>query len=163
MKYGEPETYELIVDESEKAESKFGEEAVRLISRVESWNDINVCQKLRLPHPLVAESRDSFSVSDIDKYGRFRPWKKRYLDMRITPKTLRRSLRIMDTLIKKLEMLGFEICVEQDYHSSTTRAIILGEKVSFFIFEKVRQINHILTKKEKEDLKKYPNLSLAPK
>jgi hypothetical protein len=69
----------------------------------------------------------------------------------------------MDALIKKLEMLGFEIIVKESYHSTTTELIIFDEKISFFIFEKVRQIDHILTEKEKKDLKKHSSLSLAPK
>jgi len=62
----------------------------------------------------------------------------------------------MNALIKKLEILGFEMLVEKGYHFPTTEIII-------YLFEKVHQINHILTEKEKKDLKKYPSLSLAPK
>jgi hypothetical protein len=116
LKYGEPDTYEIRVDEAEKQQLIFGSEANQLISRVELWKEIKVPQKLRSPHPLIAETRDSFAQPKPDKYGRFRPWKKRYLDIRVTPRSLNRALRIMDALIKKLEMLGFEIIAKEGYH-----------------------------------------------
>jgi hypothetical protein len=163
LKYGEPDTYEIRVDESEKPQPIFGSEAIQLISHVDSWKEIKTPQKLRAPHPLVGETRDSFARSEPDKYGRFRPWKKRYLDIRVTHKSLNRALRIMDALIKKIEELGFEIIVEEGYHSTTTKVKIFGEEVSFFLFEKVLQVDHVLTEKEKKDLEKYPSLSLAPK
>jgi hypothetical protein len=163
LKSGEPDTYEIRVDDSEKPQPIFASEAMQLISRVESWREIKIPQKLVSPHPLVAETRDSFAQSNPDKYGRFRPWKKRYLDIRVTSKSINRALRIMDALIKKLEMLGFQIIVKEGYHSSTTKVKIFGEKISFFIFEKVLQIDHVLTEKEKKDLVKYPSISFAPK
>ena len=163
LKYGEPDTYEIRVDDSEKQQPIFGTEAIQLVSRVESWKEIKVPQNLRSPHPLVDETRNSFAQSQTDKYGRFRPWKKRYLDIRVTPQSLNRALRIMDSLIKKLEMLGFEIVVKEGYHSATTKVKIFNEKISFFLFEKVLQIDHVITEKEKENLKKYPSSSFTPK
>jgi hypothetical protein len=143
LKYGEPDTYEIRVDESEKPQLIFGSEAIQLISRVERWKEIKVPQKLRSPHPLIAETRDSYAQSKPDKYGRFRPWKKRYLDIRVTLKSLNRALQIMDALIKKLEELGFEIIVKEGYHSATTKVKNFGENISFFLFEKVLQVDHV--------------------
>jgi hypothetical protein len=61
--------YEISVNDSEKQQPIFGTEAIELISRVESWQEIKVPNKLRSPYPPVQVSCDFRLHSNTDKYG----------------------------------------------------------------------------------------------
>jgi len=83
-----------------------------------------------------------------------RPWRERYLDMRVAPNSLSRALRIMNALIKGLEVRGFEVETEEN-KTPSTYVLILDEKIYFSLNERVRREDHVPTEKEKRKLERY--------
>jgi len=68
---------------------------------------------------------------------------------------LEHPLRIIDSLIKTVESLGF--CVSTETYNVPTSYIHFGEeKIRFFLNERVRREDHKLTEEEKKELEKYP-------
>ena len=61
---------------------------------------INVPPQLRSPHHLVSKTILAFENANVDEIGRLIPRKNDGLHIRVSPKMLNRSLRIMDKIIK---------------------------------------------------------------
>lgn len=70
-------------------------------------NKIKVSDSLRNPHPLTKQTKEILSNSKPDDYGALiGRWKEDCLDIRVSKSSLKRSLLIMDALIKALEKNG---------------------------------------------------------
>ncbi len=70
---------------------------------------IIVLEKLTAPHPLVVLTRNVLTQAKPDDNRMLRPWGQKYLDIRVSPDSLRRALRIMDALLKAFEKRGFKV------------------------------------------------------
>jgi hypothetical protein len=70
---------------------------------------IIVAEELKNPHPLVKQSGDILKTIQPDATGIIIPAKENCLDIRVSKKSLRRALLIMDALVKSLEKRGFEV------------------------------------------------------
>jgi hypothetical protein len=155
LKYGEQETYTLEVKQTTKRYLEDDSKIIAIIAEEEKADRISVAEKLVSPHPLVELTRDVLSKAKPDDYGALRLWRQKYLDMRVTPGTLKRALRIMDALVKAFEERNFKVDIVTD-KVPESYALIHGEKLSFSIEEKINQIAHVPTEKEKKELEKYP-------
>jgi hypothetical protein len=68
------------------------------------------------------------------------------LDIRVSPNSLDRALRIIDSLIKKLAEKGIEVVIEEKDYKSTTRITVSEEPFAIDMYEKI----NIIKKEEKD-------------
>jgi hypothetical protein len=156
LKYGIAETHEIVLHDGQR-ESKSSPEMLKqdLPPELKSAKPIRVSKTLRNPHPLVIQTERVLSKAEPDKYGVLRPWRREYLDIRVSPTSLKRALRIMDALIKGIEERGFSISNRVNSRFPETHLTIFDESIRFSLSEKTRQIAHVPTKKEVEEQKRY--------
>jgi hypothetical protein len=129
----------------------------RVINEYNIKNRITVPKSLKSPHLLVKKTKEILKEISPDEYGVLRPWRKNCLNIRVSPRSLNRALRIMDTLIKELELKRFQVFSESGEASRLpcTYVEIFGEKIFFLINEKVKRVEHVPTKKEIKRQEKY--------
>lgn len=110
---------------------------------------IVVPEKLRDPHPLIRKTREILETEEPDKYGVFRPYNRACLNMRVSPKSLKRALRIMNALIEALEGRGFQVENESG-GLPVTKVLVRNVSVRFSIGEKVRRFEIEQGKEERK-------------
>jgi len=101
------------------------------IDEVRNSGTIQVPKVLRNPHPLVARSSEILELCSPDRYGILESSDNQCLDIKVSPDSLKRTLRIMDTLIKELEARGAHF----EHDQRGIHAIIVGEQLQFGINE----------------------------
>ena len=154
LKNGEPSSHTVSTAHPQNF-SELSEEAEKLLAaESESAKSIAVLKKLTSSHPLVLKTREALSSSRVDKYGVLRSYGKGLLKFRVSPKQLPRALRIMDALVKGFETRGFPVSHKGEIEQRTYTEI-LGEKIRFSINEKVNQLEHIPTEKEKKEKERH--------
>lgn len=120
---------------------------------------IHVADHLVDPHPHVLKVSKSLRVSKFarpEKAGMLTPQAKGRLDISVFPPTVDRALRIMDAVIKALELRGWPVEVDDDEAGRrSTSAVVLEERIFFFLEEKTARTNHVPTAEEKAEAKKY--------
>ena len=94
---------------------------------------IVVAKSLRNPHPFVSQSAEILELCQPDDAGILEPTDKMCLDIRVSKKSLRRALRIVDALLKGLVERGFEVSQED----GSVKVQIHGECLGFGISEDV--------------------------
>jgi hypothetical protein len=72
-------------------------------------NKIVVPDELIDPLPLVEKTTKSLRAAGADDHGMVRPRAKRCLDIRVGKESIERVARIMDTLLKALDVRGIEL------------------------------------------------------
>jgi len=113
-------------------------------------NRIIVAETLHGGHPLVRETRKLLKRGFVDVYGRlFASWREKpkqgCLDLRVTKKSLYRALRIMDALVKAIEVRSGEI----ETKDRQTLCVMNQAEVRFNLWEKVARSERELTKDER--------------
>ena len=156
LKFGEPNTYKLQPRRIDSDAEKILEDDDLIPEEIKSAKKIIVSKKLRNPHRLILETHAILTKEKPDDYGVLRPWRENYLNIRVAPNSLSRALRIMDSLIKTFEEFGF-IISNDVYQVPRTHVHIFGEKLEFSLSEKTDRMDHKLTKKEIQELKRYPD------
>lgn len=105
-----------------------------------------VADSLVNPHPLVKQTRDDLRSSNTSEYGVF--WRGNgCLDLRVSPESLNRALRILDAFIKAAERLDWNVSVG-GHNDRDTFVVVSSEKIEFGIEEKVRRTEHVVTPQE---------------
>jgi len=102
--------------------------------------------RLSCPHHLIKRSSEILNIRQANDYGLLHPPKKECLDITVSKNSLRRALRIMDTIIKALEKLGYDVYLSEGH----TKTKVQEVPISFGMSEK------LTTKKkrpEEHDLK----------
>jgi len=95
-------------------------------------------------HALVEKTKKGADKTNLDK-GCIMGWRSG-LNIRVSPKSFERALKIMDILIKALEAKGAQVSiVKREYHKDTTSVKISGVTLEIDIYEKINII-----KKEKD-------------
>jgi len=94
---------------------------------------IVVPDRLSSPHPLVKQSSEILNGLQPNHVGLVDPPKEGCLDIVVSKASLRRALRIMDTIIKALEKQGFNVYLSKGH----TRTKIKDVPISFRISEKL--------------------------
>ena len=97
---------------------------------------------LTKPHPLVEKLKKSLIKARVDKgcihNGRGE------LDIRISPTSLDRALKILDSLIKKLAEKDIQVVIEEKGHESATCVTVSEETFVIDMYEKINIIKKIL-------------------
>jgi hypothetical protein len=106
-------------------------------------NNLTVPDELERPHQLV---RDTIQYKKSRKPSTL-PDKDNVLSIHVSEVNYNRSLRIMDTILKAVEKLGFSI-VNNNYKTN----IRIGcEEINFRITERSKRVPHVLTQEEMAD------------
>ncbi|MEA3437192.1 MAG: hypothetical protein U9R43_12060 [Thermodesulfobacteriota bacterium] len=153
LKHGKPYIHTIHKSDLKGEDDfEFSAEAKEIISK---FGSIKVPERLNTPHPLVRKTRDALSKAKPDKYGVLQNWHKKHLNVRVSAGLLIRALRIMNCLIKLFEKQGFEVSIGNEHESTGTYIMVFEEKIEFYIQEKSRRQDHVLTEKDKEELKRW--------
>lgn len=104
-------------------------------------NAIRVSETLRSPHPLVQETiaaLDGTGKKGTDHVGN---WRVPHLDIDVTKGLLRRAFRIMDALVKALELRGWKVekGTGDDRKSYVT---IFDQRIAFGIRETIKKVEN---------------------
>ena len=102
---------------------------------------IEVSDRLTSPHYLLKAHLEEWRSPKVDDYGAIWSGDIRQLNIRVSPKSLARALRIMDTLFKALEVRGHQVGI-QDGHERTLGVRINGEPIHFGLEEKFQRLDH---------------------
>ena len=102
---------------------------------------IEVPDRLTSPHHLLKVHLEEWRSSKVDDYGAIWSGDIRQLNIRVSPKSLARALRIMDTLFKALEARGHQVGVQDGYQRSLGVRID-GEPIEFGLEERFQRIAH---------------------
>jgi hypothetical protein len=94
-----------------------------------------VAESLQDPHPLVQQSLEVLIRCNPNGNGLLEPPKRRCLDVQVSPETVPRALRIMDTLIKGLE----EIVLHVSLSETRTSILVDRTEVHFGISEELEK------------------------
>lgn len=96
-------------------------------------NKIKVKKSLHNPDPLIIETKRQVATMEPDMHNRYKPWKPDALAINICQPSLNRGFLILDTIIKELQKRGLSI-----FRGDKKPTVdVLGEKLSFSLFEKV--------------------------
>jgi len=113
-----------------------GTDMAEQIENEKKLPSIVVPKSLRSPHPFVSQSAELLELCQPNDIGILEPKDKRCLDIRVSKKTLRRALRIMDALIKGLLDRGFDVSLEDGRASVRVNSEVLVIGIS----EEIRSI-----------------------
>ena len=102
---------------------------------------IEVPDRLTSPHHLLEVHLEEWRSAKVDDYGAIWSGDIRQLNIRVSPKSLARALRIMDTLFKALEARGYQVGVQEGYQRSLGVRID-GEPIEFGLEERFQRIAH---------------------
>jgi hypothetical protein len=123
----------------------------RVQAEADPGKRIVVPERLVNPHPLVKSTRIALDHGWRDKYGALHGHVgDQVLDVRLSKTSLPRALRILDALFKALATRGGSVHLGTDKWERTYVAIA-GEKVRIRLEEIFKQIDHVVTSKEKRD------------
>ena len=115
---------------------------------------VEVADQLTDPHPHVAKAAKSLRAGRTDLQGTVIPRTRERLDIRVSPASVDRALRVMDATCKALEARGYAVEVDHEGKHGTS-AIVLEERVFFFLDEKTTRVDHEPTPAERLDAKRW--------
>lgn len=127
----------------------FLDEATRA-AVLEVSENVTVPDELTQPHPLVSEVLKRLRSQKPDGNSPILSAGGALLSIHVTKDTLDRSLRIMDTLIKGLETLGYPTKISD----GRTVVHIAGEKLPISLDERTKQVDHVPTPEELQKQRK---------
>lgn len=102
---------------------------------------IEVPDRLGKTHRLLSGHLTEWRSAKVDKYGAIWSGNIRQLNIRVSPKSLSRALRIMNTLFLALEARGYPVGIQEGYKRSLGVRID-GEPIEFGLEEKFRRLDH---------------------
>lgn len=107
-------------------------------------------------YPLVERTRKNINITNLDK-GCVKN-KHGDVNIRVSPNSLDRALKIMDSVIKKLEKRNAKVFINEKEYKSATCVTIYEETFSIDLYEKI----NIVEKKEKRDSFDYDRYDYIP-
>ena len=113
----------------------------RITAEQASERKIVVPDRLTNPHRLLKDHLAEWRSPKVNDYGAIWSGNIRQLNVRVSPTSLDRALRIMDTLFKALESRGYPVGIQQGYHK-TLGVRINGEPITFGLEERFQRMNH---------------------
>jgi hypothetical protein len=114
-------------------------------------NKIVVPDELIDPLPLVEKTAKSLRAAGADDHGMVRPRAKRCLDIRVGKESIERAARIMDALLKALDVRGIELTHDEKGEGGT-QLMVDGETLDFHLEEKARREKYQPTTAEQKKL-----------
>lgn len=131
---GENVTISITPNPYSRNANKNRELVARMSPSIQSEEEpIVVPDRLSSPHPLIKQSSEILNGQQPNDVGLVNPPKKGCLDITVSKGSLRRALRIMDTVIKVLEKLGYNMYLSE----GRTKTKIQEVPISFGISEKL--------------------------
>ncbi|MFC1828041.1 hypothetical protein ACFL0O_00330 [Thermodesulfobacteriota bacterium] len=131
---GENVTIEITPNPYSRNVTKHRELVAKMSLSPQSEEDpIVVPDRLSSPHPLIKQSSEILNSRQPNDDGLVHLPKKGCLDITVSKNSLRRALRIMDTVIKVLEKLGYDVYLSE----GRTKTKIKEVPISFGISEKL--------------------------
>ncbi len=124
-------------------------------------------QKIEVPdrfgktHRILSGQLTEWRSASVDEYGAIRSGSLRLLNIRVSPKSLSRALRIMNTLFVALEARGHQVGI-QDGYKKTLGVRINGQPVEFGLEEKFQRIDHPADKNRRLDPWGYRRYEYVP-
>ena len=97
---------------------------------------IQVKKTLHNPHPLVTKTYNNLKDRHVNHFNRVSAFRGGYLDVSVSPDSLKRAMRILDALAKEFVRQGLSIGTESQNRSSKSYITIGKEKIYFQIREK---------------------------
>jgi hypothetical protein len=122
-----------------------------IASEMHPENQITVPDALVDPLPVVEKTAKSLRAAGADDHGMVRPRAKRCLDIRVGKESIERAERIMDTLLKALDVRGIELIHDEEGEGGT-QLIVDGETLGFHLEEKARREKYQPTAVEQKKL-----------
>ena len=113
----------------------------RINTEQNAEQQIVVPDRFTNPHQLLKAHLVEWRSAKVDDYGAIRSGDIRQLNIRVSPKSLDRALRIMDALFKALEVRGHQVGI-QDGYERTLGVRINGESIHFGLEEKFQRLDH---------------------
>ena len=115
--------------------SKIREDLLRMPNsfKITDEEPIVVPDRLSNPHPLIKQSSEILNGRQSNEFGIVEPPKKGCLDIAVSKGSLRRALRIMDTILKVLDKKGYGMYLAE----GRTKTKIMEVPISFRISEKL--------------------------
>lgn len=120
-------------------------------------DSFDIHSEYRKRHELITPTRKSISKKRTDRYG-YALLSKEGLSLKVTQGTLERSIELFSHIITYCNHMGWEVL---NRHGKTCIEIE-GQKIAIRVKEKIKQVKHELTEKEKHDQKRWSH-SYAPK
>jgi len=118
--------------------------------RDEKKRNITVPGSLDNPHWMVKETRAILKKGRPAETGILYSYDRPCLDVRVSPSSLDRALRIMDALIRGFEADGFSVSIET--HSKAPCCVsVHGEKLHFLMSEGYHRTAHVPTREEEAE------------
>jgi hypothetical protein len=131
---GENVTISITSNPYSRNANKNRELVARMSPSIQSEEEpIVVPERLSSPHPLIKQSSEILNGRQPNDVGLVNPPKKGCLDITVSKGSLRRALRIMDTVIKFLEKQGYGVYLS----GGRTKTKIQEIPISFGISEKL--------------------------
>lgn len=115
-----------------------GEITQRITAEQNPEQKIEVPDRLGKTHRLFAGHLTEWRAASVDEYGAIRLGNIRQLNIRVSPKSLSRAVRIMNALFLALEAREYHVGI-QDGYKKVLGVRINGEPVEFGIEEKFRR------------------------
>ena len=113
----------------------------RIQSELTDEEKIEVPDRLVSPHRLLSRRLTQLQSPKVDSYGAVWSGGLKDLNIRVTPSSLQRGLRILNTLFHALESRGYQLSIE-DGPKSSLCVRIDGEPIHFGLEERVRREAH---------------------
>lgn len=122
---------------------------------------IEVPDRLGKTHRLLSEHLTEWRSAKVDEYGAIWSGDIRRLNIRVSPKSLSRALRIMNTLFAALEARGHQVGI-QDGFKKSLGVRINGQPVEFGLEEKFQRIKRPDDKSRRPDPWGYRRYEYVP-
>ena len=120
-------------------------------SEMHPENQIMVPDVLVDPLPVVEKTAKSLRAAGADDHGMVRPRAKRCLDIRVGKESIERAARIMDALLKALDLRGIKL-MHHEKEEGGTQLMVDGETLGFYLEEKARREKYQPTAAEQKKL-----------
>src|SRR5947208_16348453 len=98
-------------------------------------------------HPLVIKTDEILRSRTPDEYGMLRARRASCLNVRASPRSIARALRIMNRLLRAIENDGHKVMITAE-EKPRTMALIDGQQIPFSLWECSRSREHVLSKTE---------------
>jgi len=111
-------------------------------------------------HPLVIKTDEILRSRTPDEYGMLRARRASCLNVRASPRSIARALRIMNRLLRAIENDGHKVMITAE-EKPRTMALIDGQQIPFSLWESSRSREHVLSKTEAMESKQHLHRSFG--
>ena len=155
---------ELVVERWKRTsiDSMSSEVQSKIAQEKSKTNHVVVVETMASIHPLVVRTLDSLKNARLEDDDLLKPVDLGCLDVRVSRSSLDRAIRIIDALIKVLEIRGFTVSVSNGLEPNSS-VEILGEPIQFALTESMEHVEQELTAAEKKEKLKSPWLYSTPR